>query len=145
MKFFDVKTTVLKAARRLLQKPDAFIKGAWARTATGGIPKISVHSGSRNFDKANSPEACQWCYEGAVMKVCGDLGYDSTIARDIISACDVAYVENYKKRTGKMPPYDNLMSINDDQGKKAVLGAMGSAITCLERQFKKEQKAAKAC
>lgn len=139
MKMFDRRVVVLNLAKEILSKPKAFATGAWARYKDGS--SLIRESG---FDAANDPQACAWCYEGAVMKACGDLGYDYSVAIGAIDACDTAYTEAYKKAMKRRPQFFRIRSLNDNNGRKAVLGAMGRAINYLQKQFKAEQKAA-AC
>lgn len=135
MKFFDRNIVILKLAQEIMRKPKAWTQSAWARDADD----TALQDGS-NFAMANSPEACAWCYAGAVMKAAGDLGYNEHDARAAISQCDRAYYEatNYKGAA-------SLMSVNDEDGKAKTLAAMTKAINRLEKNFKAEQKAAKNC
>jgi len=61
---------LLEAARMLLDDPDAWVQGAYAKDADG-LPAHEM-----------SPEACRWCLSGAIRALCPlDGGYPLALNR----------------------------------------------------------------
>lgn len=135
MKLFDRNILIIERARELLSGPKRFARHAWALDKNG-----QDIMGDNHFDEANSHKACAWCYEGAIMKVAGDMGLGENDGKACIRACDDAYAEEYKRALGRDPEYTKLMRVNDDRGREAVLGAMDRALTKLRRDLKEQNK-----
>lgn len=129
-KLIDLNAVIVTAALDILSQPKHFLKGAWAAAKKGrdnspafDDPLKTTKGG--NFIKANDPNACSWCVEGAIMKACGDLGFDSLKAGDVINAVN-----------GNLPGNRGIRTINDSNGRVAVVAALRKALAILKKKAK---------